>query len=48
MDTNKIQTVLPNVLVSKISPNRLKNLQKLPVYGKSPHQAIRWEKMYFT
>ena len=27
-----------NVLVRKISLNRLENLQKLPVYGKSPHQ----------
>ena len=30
MDTSKRQAFLPNVLVRKISLNRLKNLQKLP------------------
>ena len=41
MDTNKIQTFPPNVLVTKISLNRLKDLQELSVCGKSPLQAIR-------
>ena len=31
MDTSKIQAFPPNVLVRKISLNRLKNLQKLSV-----------------
>ena len=36
MDTKqKIRAFPPNVLVRKISLNRLKNLQKLSVYGKS-------------
>ena len=48
MDTSKIQAFPPNVLVRKIALNRLKNLQKLSVYGKSPHQAITWKSLYFT
>ena len=35
MDTSKIQAFPQNVLVRKISLNRLKNLQKLSVYEKS-------------
>ena len=40
MDTRKIQAFPANVLVRKISLNRLKNLQKMAVYGKSPHRVI--------
>ena len=35
METSKIQAFPQNVLVRKISLNRLKNLQKLSVYKKS-------------
>ena len=42
MNTSKIQAFPQNVLVRNISLNRLKNLQKLTVYGKSPPRAIRW------
>ena len=48
MDTNKIQAFPPNSLVRKISLNRLKNLQKLSVSGKPPHQAITWRSLHFT
>ena len=61
MDRSKIQRFPPNVLVRKISLNRLKtlliekkfrelkiSLQKLSVYGKSPHRAITWRSLYFT
>ena len=43
MDTSKIQAFQPNVLVRKISLNRLKNLQKLSVYRKSPPRVITEE-----
>ena len=43
MDTSEIQAFPPNVLERKISLNRLKNLQKLSVYGKSPHRQLRRE-----
>ena len=48
MDTSKIQAFPPSVLVRKISLKRLKNLQKLSVYGESPHPAITWRSLYFT
>ena len=48
MDTSKTQAFPPNVLVRKISLNGLKTLQKLSVYGKSPHGAITWRSLYFT
>ena len=48
MDTRKIQAFPANVLVRKISLNRLKNLQKMAVYGKSPHRVITWRSLYFT
>ena len=48
MDTNKIQAFPPNALVRKISLNRLKNLPKLSVYGKSPHRTITWGDLYIT
>ena len=44
LDTSKP----PNVLVMKISLKRLKNIQKLSVYGKFPHRAITWRSLYFT
>ena len=48
MDTSKIQAFPPNVLVRKISLKRLKNLQKLSVYGKSPAWAITWRSLHFA
>ena len=48
MDTSEIQAFPPNVLERKISLNRLKNLQKLSAYGKSPHQAVTSRNLYFT
>ena len=36
MDMSKIKAFPPSVLVRNFSLNRLKNLQKLPVYRKSP------------
>ena len=47
MDTSKIEAFPPNVLVTKISLNRLKNLQKLSVHGKSLHRVITWSSLYF-
>ena len=47
MDTSKIEAFPPNVLVTKISLNRLKKLQKLSVHGKSPHRVITWRSLYF-
>ena len=48
MDTSKIQAIPLNVLVRKICLNRLKNLEKLSVYGKSPLRAITWRSLNFT
>ena len=48
MNTSKIQGFPPNVLLRKISLNRLKNLQKLSVYRKSPHRTITWRSFYVT
>ena len=48
MDTSKIHAFPPNVLVTKIFLNRLKNLQKLSVYGKSPHRAILCKLLFYT
>ena len=45
MDTSKIQAFPP---MRKISLSRLKNLQKLIVYGKFSHQTIKWKSLYFT
>ena len=48
MDTSKMQAFPPNVFVRKITLNRLENLQKLFVYGKSPPRAITCRNLYFT
>ena len=41
IDTSKIQAFPPNNLVRKIFLNRLKNLQTLSVYGKSPGNYVK-------
>ena len=48
MGTSKIQAFPSNALVRNIFLNRLKNLHKLSVYGKSPHRTITWRSLYFT